>query len=131
MSSKFNHSKLVAYLVAIIILGVLSSSRAARADTLRIEIDRLKFKIERHCKADKIICDRVEYKGTDLQTGKNIQLSGKPIHAACVDRGKGCSLSGYEFRKGKYRYFVNNGGLVTISRNGKTVIGQKGIWGKS
>jgi hypothetical protein len=109
---------LLSFILLPIAIGITDTSKAS-AET--IKTDNFKIEIIRHCKEGNVSCDRVTYVGKNLTTGKSIHLNGKTLNSSRSYR-----FLGYEFRNGKYRYYINNDNLLQVYRGKQLILQERG-----
>lgn len=85
--------------------------------------------ISQDCPEYDVVCSNVKYQSKNLKNNQRITLYGKSLHSTCKD-GSPCAFQGYEFKNGRYNYFVTANGQLTVSKNGKILLSEKGRWVK-
>lgn len=83
--------------------------------------------IEQNCEEGIVSCDDVTYTGKSKKNGSSITLKGKTLHSTCRD-GSPCRFQGYEFKSGSITYRALEDGTLEVSKNGKTLVSEKGEW---
>ena len=111
---------------AILTLALTLVPGLAVASTL--DTPNFTVKITPECAEGTIGCDKVIYEGTNKKTKQSIKLSGKELVHMCADRVTPCRALGYEFRNGKYVYFVTAYGRLIVSEGKKTIINELGYF---
>lgn len=81
-----------------------------------------------NCVEGDVACQDVSYIGTNRLNGKSIQLKGRTVVAMCKDGVTPCHHLGYEFRNGKYVYFVAEQGWLEVSKSLKVILHEDGRW---
>jgi hypothetical protein len=94
------------------------------------ELNTKSFRVEitANCEEGVVVCDNVSYVGTNLKTGRSIQLRGKTMHSICADGITPCRFLGYEFRNGQYRYYVAEEGILTVYQGQRSIVSEEGVW---
>jgi hypothetical protein len=99
----------------------ISTAYASSVSAETIETANFQIKITRHCEEGNVSCDRVTYVGKDLITGKSIRLNGKTLNSS-----KSYRFLGYEFRNGKYLYYISDSNLLQVYRGKKLILQEQG-----
>lgn len=84
--------------------------------------------VTENCGEGDVACQDVSYIGTNRPNGKAIHLKGRTVVAMCKDGITPCHHLGYEFRNGKYTYFVADQGWLQVSRGRELILHEKGTW---
>ncbi|MDD2767659.1 MAG: hypothetical protein PHT19_02915 [Methylococcus sp.] len=101
--------------------GAFSGVVVDSLDTKSFDID-----ISSDCGYD---CKDLKFVVERRGTGSSKTLKGVKIMAPCPDGEKTCSrVLGYKFNDGDDEYFITEGGKLTITRFGKTVLWERGDW---
>jgi hypothetical protein len=111
------------FLSIVMVGGICWGASARQLDTRSFQVE-----ITSNCEEGVVVCDNVTYVGTERKTGKTIQLHGKTMHSICADGVTPCRFLGYEFRNGKYRYFVAEEGMLTVYQGRKLIVSEEGAW---
>ena len=123
-------------LSAALLLMIVSSAYAG--GTLTTE--NYTVTIKEHCEEGVVVCDEVEYVGTNRKTKRSIRLRGRDLFHMCPDdHGDGlgktpCHHMGHEFRSGNIFYQVWDWGELEVWRGaplppkGKQLLRELGTW---
>ena len=84
--------------------------------------------VTENCQEGDVSCQDVSYIGTSRRTGKSITLKGLALSSMCSDGVTPCQHLGYQFKNGRYVYFVGDDGHLLVTRNGTTIISEMGKW---
>ncbi|WP_310482788.1 hypothetical protein [Chamaesiphon sp. VAR_48_metabat_403] len=101
------------------IFTIIAHASNVSAET--IETANFQIKITRHCEEGNVSCGRVTYVGKNSTTGKSIRLNGKTINSSYSYR-----FLGYEFRNGKYTYYIDNNNLLQVYRGRELILQEQG-----
>jgi hypothetical protein len=113
-------NKFIFYFILFPLVELVAYATVAGAETLRTK--SFEIKITRHCEEGNVSCNRVTYIGKDLKTGKSIRLTGKT-----VNNSKSYTFLGYEFRNGKYRYFVTASNSLQVYKGRQLILEEQAI----
>ncbi len=109
-------------LLSFILLPIATSiANASSVSAETIETANFKIKITRYCEEGNVSCDRVTYVGKNSKTGKSIRLNGKTLNSSYSYR-----FLGYEFRNGKYIYYIDNNNLLQVYRGRDLILQEQG-----
>jgi hypothetical protein len=114
-----NINKFIFYFILFPLAEIVALATVAGAETLKTK--SFEIKITRLCEEGNVICNRVTYIGKNLKTGKSIRLTGKT-----VNNSKSYTFLGYEFRNGKYRYFVTTTNLLQVYKGRQLILEEQG-----
>ncbi len=110
------------FLLSSILLPIaIGTAYASSVNAETIKTNNFKIEITRHCEEGNVTCDRVTYVGKNLTTGKSIRLNGKTLNSSRTYR-----FLGYEFRNGKYIYYVSNTNLLQIYHGEQLILQEQG-----
>jgi hypothetical protein len=101
------------------IATIIAHANSVSAET--IETANFQIKITRYCEEGNVSCDRVTYVGKNSTTGKSIRLNGKTLNNSHSYR-----FLGYEFRNGKYTYYIDNNNLLQVYHGKKLILQEQG-----
>jgi hypothetical protein len=104
------------------------SAYAEPVTTEILETPHYLIKVERNCPDNYVTCEDVSYVGRNKSTGQTISLTGRTLHSLCADKITPCRFEGYEFKNGRYKYFLGIQGYLVVRLGSKTVFEEKGEW---
>ena len=122
------------YFFILFITLTINTSFALADTSLILTTKTYKITLIRHCEEGDLDCENVSYTGINLKTGKVIHLKGHEVVHYCPDDwgdGPGktvCNPWGYKFVNGIYTYYVDNIGILRVSRGDKIILEEKGNW---
>ena len=110
-------------------LGVIAGfgwGSPSLADTLKTK--NFTINITRNCPEGSVTCDNVSYRGVNVKTGAELQLTGKTLHSLGADGTTPGRFLGYEFQNKNYRYVVSEDGTLQIFEGQKLLQEEQGTW---
>lgn len=99
---------------------------ASRSSVL--ETPSFVVRIKVRCPEGNVTCGDVVYTGRSKKSGKSVSVMGKTVHATCADGKTPCRFQGYTFDSGKINYTVLEEGELIVTKDGKTLVREKGNW---
>jgi hypothetical protein len=112
-------------LVLLPFASVAALQFSANAEVLRTK--SFNISIERNCPEGEVTCDNVTYVGTNIRTGKAIELQGKTLHQTAADGVTPTRFLGYEFWNEEYRYMVTADNKLQVFREEQLIIEEQGV----
>jgi hypothetical protein len=112
-------------LVVLPIAGMATLDLPANAEV--IQTQSFSISIERKCPEGEVTCNNVTYVGTNIRTGKAIELQGKTIHLTGEDGVTPTRFLGYEFWNEEYRYIVTADNKLQVFREEQLILEEQGI----
>lgn len=106
---------------------LLSMAKSGFGDEV-LDTPSFRIVIERLCEEGCVSCDQIRYTGTSKKTKRSITLMGETVHTLEEDGVTPNKFLGYRFRSGKTVYFIHDLGTLEVTREGKTLVREKGKW---
>lgn len=107
-------------------IAALFAANTLHAETL--ETQSFVIGIETKCAEGNVSCDDVTYTSKNKKSGKRIVLRGKTMHTLCKDGVTPCRFLGWEFRNGSTKYRVTEAGELSVLKDDKVLLNEKGQW---
>ncbi|QXP84373.1 hypothetical protein [Methylococcus sp. Mc7] len=112
----------------VLLSGCASGGKSAFSAILVDSLDTPSYNIDINSDCG-IDCNDLTFVVENRTTGKSKTLKGKKIMAPCEEGDKNCDrVVGYEFADGDDKYFITEGGKLTVTRFGKTLLWERGDW---
>lgn len=107
-------------------LPALAQTAPSRSSVLETPSFTVRIKVR--CPEGNVTCEDVVYTGKSKKNGKSVSVMGRTLHAACADGNTPCRFQGYTFDTGNINYTVLEEGELIVTKDGKTLVREKGNW---
>jgi hypothetical protein len=111
-------------MVLLPLASIATLQLSANAEVLRTK--SFNISIERNCPEGEVTCNHVTYVGTNIRTGKAIELQGRTLHLTGADGVTPTRFLGYEFWNEEYRYIVTADNKLQVFHEEKLIIEEQG-----